>query len=207
MRALNIVLCGSPSHLNNTALRNQLEAGLEPGLRAECTQEDINKISELKPWMERVKKIDEKLLSEHKRYHEIFVEEANLRGAKRPALANHSHSANTSSTYTSSSSSKPYKCLPKRGLYTAPHTPAESGGLLQDSNPGLCWCDMGQICCFSPAGLLPESARLRGLRRTLTGLSPADSCKGVCRSLPESVESAGVHVLLQTPVYCCRLLP
>src|SRR5277367_5730459 len=84
--------------------------------------------------------------------------------------------------------------------FTLPHI------LLQDSNPGLCWCDMGQICCFSPAGLLPESARLRGLRRTLTGLSPADSCKGVCRSLPESVESAGVHVLLQTPADSGRLL-
>src|SRR5271155_5263277 len=54
-------------------------------------------------------------------------------------------------------------------------TPADSCRLLQHSNPGLCWCDMGQICCFSPAGLLPESARLHGLCRTLTGLSPADS--------------------------------
>src|SRR5271155_1792175 len=114
MHALNIVLCGSSSHLDDTLLCNQLEAGLEPGLCAECSQEDINKICELKPWMECVKKIDEKLLSECKRYREIFVEGANLRGTKQLALTNHSCAGNTSSTYSSSSSSlKQYRCLPK----------------------------------------------------------------------------------------------
>ena len=50
-----------------------------------------------------------------------------------------------------------------RGLYTAPHTPAEFAGLRrtpQDSWSGLCWCDICQMYNMSPAGVcrsLPDS--------------------------------------------------
>ena len=61
MRALNIVLRGTTSHLDDTALRNQLEAGLEPGLPSECARDDVHKIMVLKNWIECVKKVDERL--------------------------------------------------------------------------------------------------------------------------------------------------
>ena len=60
-----------------------------------------------------------------------------------------------------------------RGLYTAPHTPAESAGVCQtppDSGRLKFQCDMGQICQTESWWSLPESAR-------------------VCQSLPDSAES------------------
>src|ERR1700678_129947 len=69
-----------------------------------------------------------------------------------------------------------------RGLYTAPHDPADSGGLQRtpadfaglrrtpaDSYSGLCWCDMGQLRISSPGGVRrspPESVESARLRRT-----------------------------------------
>src|ERR1700678_1297773 len=66
----------------------------------------------------------------------------------------------------------PRKCRISRGLYTAPHDPADSGGLRQtpaDSYSGLCWCDMGQLRISSPGGVRrspPESVESARLRRT-----------------------------------------
>ena len=82
MRALNIILRGTTSHLDGGALRNQLEAGLEPGLRAECAREDVHKVTVLKQWIKRVKKVDEKLSFERRRDRNIFAEEAALRASK-----------------------------------------------------------------------------------------------------------------------------
>ena len=69
-------------------LRNQLEAGLEPALQAECSREGLCSVTDLKTWIERVKKIDERLAFDRKRYRDIFLEETNLHAAKRPALGN-----------------------------------------------------------------------------------------------------------------------
>jgi hypothetical protein len=52
VHALNIVLHGTPSHLADMALRNQLEAGLESALQAECACEELYKITLLKEWIE-----------------------------------------------------------------------------------------------------------------------------------------------------------
>ena len=55
---LKIVLGGTPSHLNKSMLHNQLEAGLEPSLQAECIHENLSTITTLKEWIEQVKKVD-----------------------------------------------------------------------------------------------------------------------------------------------------
>ena len=86
VRALNIVLRGTASYLEEPTLRNQLEAGLETGLQSECAREELYKLTTLKEWIERVRKIDEHLAFERKRYREIFTEESNLRASKPPAL-------------------------------------------------------------------------------------------------------------------------
>src|ERR1700678_2305548 len=102
---------------------------------------------------------------------------------------------------------------PARGLYTAPHDPADSGGLRRtpadfaglrrtpaDSYSGLCWCDMGQLRISSPGGVRrspPESVESARLRRTQPGLSPVEST-GL-----SPVESTGVQCssgLHRTPV-------
>src|SRR5277367_5933879 len=118
MKALNIVLRGSPSHLDDATLRNQMEAALHSELRTACSREEIHKITDLKPWIERVKKVDERLESEKKRYREIFAEESS-RSSKRPALANYSRTANTTSSSATIASSQSRVYPPKL-------TPAET---------------------------------------------------------------------------------
>jgi len=66
MRALNIVLWGTDSHLTDAALRNQLEASLEPTLRAYCSREKLHKVTDLKKWIQAVKDADEKLRDNRK---------------------------------------------------------------------------------------------------------------------------------------------
>ena len=112
MKALNIVLRGSPSHLDDATLRNQMEAALHSELRTACSREEIHKITDLKPWIERVKKVDERLESEKKRYREIFAEESS-RSSKRPALANYSRTANTTSSSATIASSQSRVYPPK----------------------------------------------------------------------------------------------
>ena len=115
IRALNIILRGTPSHLDETALRNQLEAGLKPSLQSECAREELYKLGTLKEWIERVCKIDERLSVEKKRYHEIFMEESNLRANKHPALGSSrvSNTPASGNAGSSSSSQKLFTRLPK----------------------------------------------------------------------------------------------
>jgi hypothetical protein len=117
VRALNIVLRGTPSHMDDSMLRNQLEAGLEPSLQAECSREGLCAITTLKDWIERVKKVDERLASDRKRYRDIFIEESNIRASKRPALGNsripNAPTSNSTSSAASSSGTKPFVRLPK----------------------------------------------------------------------------------------------
>ena len=96
MRALNIVLRGTDSHLSDEALRNQLEASLETSLRSYAFLEKINKITVLKDWILAVKDADEKLKDERKRSRKIFNKETAARNAKQLALANYSHGGNSS---------------------------------------------------------------------------------------------------------------
>ena len=107
---LNIVLQGTPSHLAEAALHNQLEAGLESSLQSECAREELYKLVTLKEWIKRVRKIDERLNMECKCYREIFAEETS-RANKRPALRT-SCSTNTPNA-SSSSTQRPFTRLPK----------------------------------------------------------------------------------------------
>ncbi|KAF8196515.1 hypothetical protein BJ912DRAFT_1056333 [Pholiota molesta] len=108
MRALNIVLRNTDSHLSETALRNQLEAALEPNLRSYCFREKLNKKTDLKDWVLAVKDADEKLKDNRKRSREIFNEESS-RAAKRPAMSSNSRAGNTAKSSTSGT----FKRLPK----------------------------------------------------------------------------------------------
>ena len=72
MCTLNIVLHGTPSHLSDTALCNQLEANLKPCLHLYCVHEKLGKVIALKDWIAAVKEVDEKLKDNHKCSCEIF---------------------------------------------------------------------------------------------------------------------------------------
>jgi len=82
MRATNIILHGTTSHLSDEALRNQLEASLEPSLRSYIFHEKINKKMVLKEWILAVKEADEKLRDERKRSRDVFNEETAARNAR-----------------------------------------------------------------------------------------------------------------------------
>lgn len=96
MRALNIVLRGTDSHLSDKALHNQLEASLDPSLHSYVFLEKINKITMLKEWTLTMKDTDEKLKDERKQSRNIFNEEIAAQNAKRPALANYLWNRNSS---------------------------------------------------------------------------------------------------------------
>jgi hypothetical protein len=113
MRALNIVLRGTPSHLSDTALRNHLEANLEPSLRLYCVHKKLGKVTALKDWIAAVKEADEKLKDDRKCSRENFREEAALRAAKCPALSNYSRAGNSdvrASTSGTSDSHQTKRC-------------------------------------------------------------------------------------------------
>jgi len=59
MRSLNTLLHGTTTHLDDTALLNQLKANLEPWLSHACDDERI-KEDTLDKWLDKVKIIDEK---------------------------------------------------------------------------------------------------------------------------------------------------
>jgi hypothetical protein len=88
VHTLNIVLRGTTSHMDNSMLRNQLEAGLEPSLQAECSRKGLCAITTLKDWIECIKKVDERLTFDRKQYRDIFIEESSIRASKRLALGN-----------------------------------------------------------------------------------------------------------------------
>jgi len=110
MRATNIILRGTTSHLSDEALRNQLEASLEPSLRSYVFHEKINKKTVLKEWILAVKEADEKLRDERKRSRDVFNEETAARNAKRPALSNYSRGGNSSKPINVSSATACKKC-------------------------------------------------------------------------------------------------
>src|ERR1700678_4540383 len=117
VRALNIVLHGTPSHMDNSMLCNQLEAGLEPSLQAECSREGLCAITTLKDWIEHVEKVDERLAFDRKRYRDIFIKESSICASKHPAVGSscvpNAPFTNPSSSTSTSSGSKPFLHLPK----------------------------------------------------------------------------------------------
>jgi hypothetical protein len=57
--SLNTLLCGTPTHLDDASLLNQLEANLEPSLSHACDDERVNEDT-LDKWLDKVKILDEK---------------------------------------------------------------------------------------------------------------------------------------------------
>jgi len=110
MRATNIILCGMTSHLSDEALRNQLEASLEPSLCSYVFHEKINKKTVLKEWILAVKEADEKLQDECKCSQNVFNKETAAHNAKQPALLNYSHEGNSSKPINVSSATACKKC-------------------------------------------------------------------------------------------------
>ena len=59
IRSLNTLLHGTPTHLDDVSLLNQLETNLEPSLSCACNNERVNEDT-LDKWLDKVKILDEK---------------------------------------------------------------------------------------------------------------------------------------------------
>lgn len=81
IQKLNVTLRGSPSHLDGTQLRAQLEAGLDPDLRLLATEQSASAARDLQPWIDKVRTIDRKRQADKKRRLSEF--EQFLRHPKR----------------------------------------------------------------------------------------------------------------------------
>jgi hypothetical protein len=74
VQILNVSLRGNPKHLSETQLRSQLQANLDEELRTMANDEMANKIKELRPWIRRVHRLDNKRRNERKRINK-YIEE------------------------------------------------------------------------------------------------------------------------------------
>ena len=113
LRAMNIVLHGTNSHLSNFTLQNQLEASLEPSLCNYIFHEKLNKQTALKEWVLAVKEADEKLKDDCKCSREVFKEENRLLNPMRITLASNSHTGNTSTAKSTTADNSLTKKCPK----------------------------------------------------------------------------------------------
>jgi hypothetical protein len=57
VHTMNIVLCGTSSHLEEAALCNQLKASLKTSLQSECAREELHRLATLKEWIKCVWKM------------------------------------------------------------------------------------------------------------------------------------------------------
>jgi hypothetical protein len=128
MRGLNALLRDTTSHLDDTVLRNQLEANLDSHLCIACDDEKINDILDLEQWLTNVKNMDEK-----RRWDRVQAkadadaaakENANKRSAASAGLSEPSHRSNTNTVpfrsttkpAVSDENSKPFKKIAKLTL-------------------------------------------------------------------------------------------
>ncbi|KAF4591255.1 hypothetical protein EYR40_009858 [Pleurotus pulmonarius] len=71
----NNLLADTPSFLNDDFLRDAIEAGMEPELAQECHRENTNRLTDFRPWLDEVKRLDER---RRQRFDEIAKEFARL---------------------------------------------------------------------------------------------------------------------------------
>ncbi|KAG1880280.1 hypothetical protein C8R48DRAFT_587911, partial [Suillus tomentosus] len=62
LQSTNALLTGESSYFSKTLMRNQLEANMNDDLSADCRHEGVHEEVDLKKWMEKVKRLDEKRL-------------------------------------------------------------------------------------------------------------------------------------------------
>ena len=111
--SLNCLLRNTPSALDDTALRNHLEAHLDDELKEKMKHSDARNDKVFKTWVAAVRLLDEARTTENKRHLDL-IEGALQRQAKHQAtnanaLRGPSRRNNNSSTSTSTSTSN---CLP-----------------------------------------------------------------------------------------------
>ncbi|KAF4602469.1 hypothetical protein EYR40_005676 [Pleurotus pulmonarius] len=71
----NNLLADTPSFMNDDFLRDAIEAGMEPELAQECHRENTNRLTDFRPWLDEVKRLDER---RRQRFDEIAKEFARL---------------------------------------------------------------------------------------------------------------------------------
>ena len=74
VQILNVTLRGTPRHSSETELRFQLEANLDKELRTMANDEMAYEIKELRPWIQKVRRLDNKRRNERERINK-YIEE------------------------------------------------------------------------------------------------------------------------------------
>ncbi|KAF9499923.1 hypothetical protein BDN71DRAFT_1502817 [Pleurotus eryngii] len=108
----NNLLAGTSSFLNDDFICNAIEAGMEPDLAQECHRENTNRITDFRPWLDEVKRLDEQ---HWQRFKEITKEFARL--SVKPSASSNINKAGVwagtaSSSTAKSSSSAPSSFVP-----------------------------------------------------------------------------------------------
>jgi hypothetical protein len=107
MRSLNTLLHGTPTHLDNVGLLNQLEANLEPWLSHACDNERI-KEDELDKWLDKVKILDEKKCRERQQQRADADEAMRMHLKHNTASAGLSKPSHCYNTFHSAATDKPF---------------------------------------------------------------------------------------------------
>ncbi|KAF9236821.1 hypothetical protein BU15DRAFT_49524 [Melanogaster broomeanus] len=121
----NALLRGTASHLNDAALKYHLEAHMHPDLALEYRSADISAEEALRPWIEKVRLLDEKRSRDVARQREA-VEKA--------IKANHAPSADRRSAFASSSKPLGATLSSNRPFVRLPPLTTEERKLLQDND-------------------------------------------------------------------------
>ena len=102
IQSLNVSLRGTASHLDDSRIRLQLEAGLDEELQISARDAKAHEEESLHPWISKIKDLDNRRIIQRKRVAEA-VEEA-MKSNKKPFTSS-SRYANTSDNKSSSASS------------------------------------------------------------------------------------------------------
>lgn len=104
----NVSLRNTNSHMTDEKLRMQLEIMLDEELRTLASESGVATITELRPWMNKIKEIDNRRQIDLKRMAHFF-DESMMRAAKRPynapRLSDSNKAARNNYTRTNASSS------------------------------------------------------------------------------------------------------
>ncbi|KAG1773665.1 hypothetical protein EV702DRAFT_1129842 [Suillus placidus] len=101
----NALLYGNPAHLDDTQLRNQLEANLCDELTTPVLRAKLASTLTLKRWIEEVRHLDDKRLEDlatHRKFAEDFYK------SKRATTSSYPPTKSSSTSHTSSNTSTPH---------------------------------------------------------------------------------------------------